>query len=491
MRSATFGSLGLVLALFALNDCSSSSDAGLIPPVPSAGSGGTSGGAGGTSNGGVGGSAGTSGASGSSNGGAGAAGKAGGGAGASGAAGASGSASGEAGASGSAGTSGDAGASGSAGAGGDAGASGSAGAGAGGDAGTSGSAGTSGDAGSGGSGPPPCAGACDAALCVNDQCVACTPTDDACPKGQYCKTDNTCAQGCKTGADCASGVCNAVNECTSCISDLECSADHVCNAGTCGAPCTTPDEGTTTDCSNGLSCCSLKCSDLGSDVKHCGACGTPCTSGQFCGVNGCADSTIANLCNFTKITVVLDGASIDDADGRSIAAAVSSQCTAHPPVTEVMQGSTPSLNPTTGQPVTHGEQLLVATGSGYFQKVTDFLTKGAIIPVQDVLNGNTLEYRASADNSLLASEPYNLMPDPNHDIFVIQFVRDAASGTLLLNIQGFWATGTDAGALYFENVMLPSLATYTKPYYVGEWQNVGTDMPIVVDLSEISLITPL
>jgi hypothetical protein len=86
---------------------------------------------------------------------------------------------------------------------------------------------------------------------------------------------------------------------------------------------------------------------------------------------------------------------------------------------------------------------------------------------------------------LLASEPDTANPD--HDLFVVQFARDPASGSLVLNLQGFSANGTGAAVLYFQDVILPSLSTFTSAYYVGEWTDADGDH--APDVGEITLVT--
>jgi hypothetical protein len=55
----------------------------------------------------------------------------------------------------------------------------------------------------------------------------------------------------------------------------------------------------------------------------------------------------------------------------------------------------------------------------------------------------------------------------------MQVVRDPATGTLAFNVAGFAASGTAAGAWYFQNAMVPSIATFTKSWYVYEWTDGG------------------
>lgn len=377
-----------------------------------------------------------------------------------------------------------AGASGRAGSGGKAGASSRAGAGAIVDGGAAGSdsAGAGGEA---GGHVDPCA-ACPSDACLSTgECVACTPDNDKCPIGQYCSADDSCVSGCKNDASCASGVCGSGHDCKSCLSDQECSLPDVCGANVCGAACTVDQEGGTVGCSGGLTCCSQHCVDAKSDSQHCGACGTACSAGQFCGVSGCQNSTLAGVCSISKVTVVLDGADGNQSAARQMAAGLVAQCTPAPALREVSQSVPDAVNVTTGQPVAGGDELLVVAGDGYFSHLADYVSVAQVAPIYAVFNPDTLEFHKRANGALVVSNPAGGEHEAQ-DVFVIQFMRDPSSGTLVLNAYGFWLAGTNAAAYYFVNSMLPSLSTQTKSWYVYQWTDANNDL--LPELNEITLI---
>ena len=132
-----------------------------------------------------------------------------------------------------------------------------------------------GQGGEGGAGPTEACPGCSSGLCLADgTCVDCLPgAKDTCPTGQFCGEENECVRGCKNGSSCASGVCKDHN-CMKCISDDECTDQYVCSNGECAPSCTTAQEGTSNGCSDGLTCCDLRCADLATDSQNCGACGT-------------------------------------------------------------------------------------------------------------------------------------------------------------------------------------------------------------------------
>ena len=340
------------------------------------------------------------------------------------------------------------------------------------------------DAGGQAGAPEQCPG-CPGGICLpSGACVACLPSHDECPDGQYCGADNVCAPGCKTGSNCASGVCGEDHDCQSCLSDSECGAPHVCGNNQCAAPCTSAQEGTANGCGAGLTCCGEHCVDAATDSAHCGACGTVCAAGQFCGTSGCRDSTLSGLCSFKKIALVLDGQSGNETPGRAIAEALHTQCVPAPALREVSQLVADVVNADSGRPVSGGDELLIAPGGYFYAHLTDYLSKQAVLPVYSVLNGENLEYRKSATDAVLVSSPRSA-PNDNHDFFVIQFARDPSSGSLILNAQGFWQSGTVAAAFYIAQGLLPAVTTFDKAWYLFEWQDANANL--APELSEIVL----
>ncbi len=349
--------------------------------------------------------------------------------------------------------------------------------------GASGEAGASGASGAGGAGGEaggnPCA-ACPSGLCLpTGECVACLSSNDHCPDGQYCSATNTCVTGCKDNASCASGVCSVGHDCQKCISDQECDAPEVCGATQCATACTAAEEGTGMGCSTGLTCCGSHCVDAKTDSQHCGACGTPCAAGQLCGVSGgvlgCQASTVAAACSIAKLTVVTDGQSGNTTPALAIANALHTTCATAPTVREVSQDVADAVNATSGRPVAGGDELLISTGGSSFAHLTAYLNGAQVAPIAAVLSGNDYDFRNTATNELVAHTLYTA-PNAGHDFFVIQFIREPTSGSLILNAQGLWQSGTTAAAYYFVNVMLPMLATETKSWYVVEWTDANANL---------------
>ncbi len=200
---------------------------------------------------------------------------------------------------------------------------------------------------------------------------------------------------------------------------------------------------------------------------------------------GCQDSTLAGACSVAKITVVLDGQSGNEVPGRSIAQALVAGCASGPAVREVSQNVADALNVTSGRPVAGGGELLISAGGSYFSHLVSYVSAAPVAPVYEMLNGNKLEYRTRVGGKVIASDPFD-GPHDAKDVFVIQFMRDASSGSLILNAQGFWQAGTAAAAYYFVHGMLPTLSTQTKSWYVYRWVDGNGDL--TPDLNEITAV---
>lgn len=364
--------------------------------------------------------------------------------------------------------------------------------------------------GQGGEGGAPVCPGCASGFCLPDgACVDCLPSNDHCSPGEYCTDANECAPGCKaSGEGCASGSCNDEHNCNNCITDAECLAPLLCNDGTCSAACTAQAEGTSTGCEGGLTCCSLHCAELATDSKNCGSCGNACGTGQFCGAVECGqggaggaasepcvachDTTLANICSVSKIIVILDTTENPDNsgnrdEGRKVGAALHAQCSPAPVLTEAEQDSVDALNITTGRPVSGGGELLVVAGGPYYQKLEGYLEEQKIAPLywkHDAVAGIT-QFRKTADDALVVERATAGAHDTQDD-FIIQFSRDPVSGSLILNVQGFWLSGTMAATYQITTGFLPQLETRDKGWYAYTWTDADGDK--APDANEIELI---
>jgi hypothetical protein len=137
-------------------------------------------------------------------------------------------------------------------------------------------------------------------------------------------------------------------------------------------------------------------------------------------------------------------------------------------------------NNETGQPFIRGE-LLVAFGGDFFQKIVSYAETNHIAPVHSVYDqtNKLWQFRLTSNDQLIAELPSSQV-DGNHDLIVIETVRDPVTGIPMLLGYGIGVSGTAAAAWYFTNVMMPSLTSYTNSWYVFEWVNADDAGPTSV-----------
>jgi hypothetical protein len=134
--------------------------------------------------------------------------------------------------------------------------------------------------------------------------VACLPSNDNCPVGQYC-AGTSCAPGCRNNQDCTvvadagsdaatdggtggGTVCDTTHHtCVGCLTDSNCSLGQTCTNNQCVGGCD-PQHG----CPAGSGCCSGTCLPLNT-TSNCTACGVTCdttsgnSQGAACSATGC------------------------------------------------------------------------------------------------------------------------------------------------------------------------------------------------------------
>jgi len=203
----------------------------------------------------------------------------------------------------------------------------------------------------------------------------------------------------------------------------------------------------------------------------------------------CHDTTLANLCSVAKVTVILDtnknSSDGNRVPGRALGAALRDQCLPKPQLAEAEQDSAAALNLTTGRPVSDSSELLVVAGGPFFQNLEGYLEEQRITPLYWNATGEVTEFRKTATKQVVASLPI-AGDHESHDIFIIQFMRDAASGSLVLNVQGFWLSGTVAGAYHVSHALLAELEQQDQAWYAYEWTDLDGDR--APDLNEIHLL---
>ncbi len=384
-------------------------------------------------------------------------------------------------------------------------------------------------------------GAC--VLCVNDghcgasaprcdpgshTCVACLPgVTDNCTAGNYCRTDNVCERGCKTGADCPSGVCLADHSCHSCTSDTQCAAGKVCQGGACVAACNPNNP-----CGQGQDCCGNRCIDDQNDPLNCGACGnvcgagqaccqgqckgldtandcgtcgnscgtgkgccqgaceatnTPaqcgacgasCTADQFCDGSGCVELTFPNFCANKKVYAIYDGIAIDDAATNVLASTIAQNCSASTVISYGPQSNPNWVDQNTGALLLGSGATVVTAGGPFPNKPLKWLERTQqLTKVYFHTNGiDTYSFKRRSDEATLTSMTVSQC-SPHHDRFLIELGTDPDNGTLALIGYGICTGGygTQAAAYLWANVMLPNRMAYPDSWYIFDWVDTNND----------------
>ena len=236
---------------------------------------------------------------------------------------------------------------------------------------TSSSSGTGGDPGC--QGPADCPDVakpfCDN---VSGDCVACLPTQDNCPTGQYCTPANACAIGCTGQVDCTvDTVCDkATNQCVGCLGDTDCPLGSVCAQGqACVAGCSAVQ-----GCAGADTCCNAaSCFDLQTAVLHCGdcakACPVPAHASPTCAAAACGFACDAGF----------DDCNLDPADGCEHNNLEDGPCTCAPASTKSCYSGAPGTMDI--GVCKAGTQTCLASGAAWSPCV------GQVIPIPEQCNG--------------------------------------------------------------------------------------------------------
>jgi len=380
-----------------------------------------------------------------------------------------------------------------------------------------------------------CAGATPRCNTATNTCVQCLPTSDNCPMGQYCRQDFVCERGCKTNADCPSGMCLPDHSCGGCTADSQCAAGKVCQNGTCVAACSG-----TAACGSGLDCCSGHCKNLQNDTMNCGACGTTCGSGdtccasscanlqndplncgacgnvcapgagccagqckplnslqncgtcgnacvadQFCDGTTCRNQVFPEFCANRNVYAIRDGIALDDAATNTLASTILQYCSSQTNLQYGPQTNAAWVDQTTGALLLGGGSTVVTAGGPFPNKVVKWLERtNQTTKIYFSSNGiDTFYFRKRADDTVVTSRLANWC-NPNRDVFVVELATDPTSATLALITYGLCSpgNGTQTGAWYWANVMLPNRATYTDSWYLYEW--VDTNLNSLPDMTD-------
>lgn len=380
-----------------------------------------------------------------------------------------------------------------------------------------------------------CGGATPKCDLASNRCVQCLPgPNDVCPMGDYCRPDFTCERGCKTGTDCPSGVCLPNRSCATCTQDAQCAAGNICSNGTCTPACSA-----TNPCGSGRDCCNGRCVDGQNDPANCGACGKACgaqdaccqgackalnstadcgacgvTCGagssccnsactatnsltncggcgivcgadQFCDGTVCRNQTFPEFCANRNVYAVFDGRPLDDAATNVLASTIRSNCSTQTTIQYGPQTNASWVDQTNGALLMGGGSTVVTAGGPFPNRPVQWLERTRqVTKVVFASNAvDTFYFRRRSDGANLVTFP-QASCSPNRDVFIVQLTTDPTSGTLALISYGLCSGGygTQTGAWYWANVMLPNRMSYPDSWYIYEWLDTDLNaMPGMAD----------
>jgi hypothetical protein len=190
-----------------------------------------------------------------------------------------------------------------------------------------------------------------------------------------------------------------------------------------------------------------------------------------------------------KVVMIMDTnknvADGDRAPGLAIGGALSAQCATQPELAEALQNSAEALNLKTGRPVSNSSELLVIAGGPFYQDLEGYLEQQQISPLYFHAGGGVTEFRLRASDESVVSMPVE-GDHESRDAFIIQFMRDPDSGSLILNAQGLWLSGTVAAAYELTTELLPNLSEQNQAWYAYTWKDRDGDQ--APDADEIELV---
>jgi hypothetical protein len=176
------------------------------------------------------------------------------------------------------------------------------------------------------------------------------------------------------------------------------------------------------------------------------------------------------LCDLAKVTVVANGIPADDAAGQSMQVALGDGCANAPIVRFVSQDDPGVLDPATDRLLLPADELAIIGGGDGPNRALRYLLESNIPPV--LWEGSsTATFRERATGRVIATGPVTA----THDFALLMVIVDPQSGARVLSGQGLATQGTVASALWFENMLAPSIESNTALWSLVDWTDTDGD----------------
>jgi hypothetical protein len=187
--------------------------------------------------------------------------------------------------------------------------------------------------------------------------------------------------------------------------------------------------------------------------------------------------TFANLCSATQLTTVLSGAAADDAMATLAATALGEHCGESLMTRSVSLSDSAVSDPTTGEPLTGGGEILLLLGGPNSHRVGRYVEEAGVAPFYFEIAEGQYRYVSRTTSEVVAGTS---VLDDTHDLLLIELMR-SERGSLVVYGYGGRGAGTSATGWFFANVMFPALGDYDQAWYVYEWSDLGNVGPDASD----------
>lgn len=232
-------------------------------------------------------------------------------------------------------------------------------------------------------------------------------------------------------------------------------------------------------CEEGQHCCSGACVAVVGDPHHCGGCGIDCTAQGFCSsAQTCSNAQFDALCANDSVMVLYDGQGPDEQAGDVMGAALGELCGISPSV--VHETDAQVLDQQSYQPLLPAGTTLLIGGGTYAQDAVTYLFSQDGLPIYD--DGWPTVHLRRTDNDESVASVDGTLVSSSYDVFVLQVGIEPEHGALIVSVFGLLPQGTQAGAWYFANTVLPNADLAAKHWFVVEWtDNDGGHTPDIND----------